>query len=262
MNKKWLLLWLFFVGLGVSQAQEHFYPALWRNDAALYEGPVYGLKMGANLPRMYYSNVNLSHLPHDLVIAPSVGAFLEIPFLRPCTVSPEVYYQQRGGSYTYLYDDRIKETYRLNAHCVSLRSPVFFYFPISDRVKPYLFVTPDFGFVFGGKTSLTHPNHELPDYTVGVNYSNIKYWNFGAVGGIGMRVNIPLSVITIVLKADAGLNWGFTDTFSRFEHWGAAIPVNPVQQYEINDRRVFRSLELHLSLGYFINKYDACGTFQ
>ena len=262
MNRGWLMVLLLLVGLGSLKAQEHFYPAQWRNDAALYEGPVYGLKLGVNCPRMYYGNSHLSALTHDLVITPSVSAFLEFPFLRPCTVAPEVNYQQRGGSFTYLYDGSIKEEYSLMAHCLSFRSPVFFYFPITDRVKPYIFTTSDLGFVLGGKVSLKHPKHELPDYAIDINSSNIKYAYFGVVGGMGLRVNIPLSVITIVVKADAALNWGLTDTYSRFEHTGAAIPVNNVDVYQIDDRRVFRSMEFHLTLGYFINKYDACSTFQ
>ena len=262
MNRKWMIV-LILMMLSLSlKAQQHFYPSRPRNNAALYEGPVYGIKMGVNCPRLYYSNAYLGEMSHDLMVTPSAGLFLEVPFLRSCTVAPELNYQQRGGSFTYLYDQHIKETYRLQASYLSLRVPVYLYIPISDRVKPYLFVAPELSRVVGGKVSMTHPDQELPDYQVSINRSNIKYAYLGALGGAGLRINMPLSTITIVLKADVAINWGFLDTYSSLEHAGTSHPVNGVQSYHIDGRRDSRGVEMHLGLGFFINKYDACGSFQ
>ena len=195
------------------------------------------------------------------MITPSAGFFIEIPFLRPCTIAPELNYQSRGGAFTYHFAGNIKESYTLKADFVSARLPVFFYMPVSDRVKPYLFLSPDIGFAIKGEIQLTHPDHNLTDYAVAINPSNFKYAYFGALGGLGIRFNFPLSLITIVVKADAAVNWGFRDTFSKHEHEGVAIPDN-VHSYTLQGKRFSRGLEIHLSFGFFINKYDACGSFS
>lgn len=257
--KRMLVILLFLMPM-MLLAQGHFLPSRPRNDAALYEGPVYGLKGGINLPRLYYTDAHLSSLSHDLVITKSASIFVEIPFLRPFTIAPELNYQRRGGSFSYLYDMHIKEKYQLQVDYVSVRVPVFYYMPISDRVKPYFFLSPDAGVVVNGGISLTHPDHELPDVQTNLNMSNIKFVYVGALGGAGVRFNIPLSLITIVFKVDAAINWGFLDTFSKLEHANAAIPLN-VDVYNLQGKRYSRGLELHLSLGYFINKHDACSVF-
>jgi hypothetical protein len=218
------------------------------------------MKAGVILPWLHYTNSYLDALDRKVMVTPSASLFWEMPFLIPCTFAFELNYQQRGGSVTYKREG-VVENYRLQAQYVSLRVPLFFYFPISDRVKPYLFVAPDVGCAFAGDISLTHPKG-VSDQSVGINPSNLNYAYFGALGGLGIRFNIPLSVITIVVKADAALNFGFSDTFSRLEHTGEAHPVNGVNSYYINGRRYFRGLEFHLSLGFFKNKYDACGTIQ
>lgn len=260
MNRRLVLTCLLLLLSASLMAQGHFFPSRPRNDAALYEGPVYGVKGGVNLPRLYYTEPNLRSLPHDLMITPSASLFVEIPFLRPCTIAPELNYQVRGGSFSYLFDQQFQETYQLQASMVSFRIPVFFYMPISDRVKPYLFLSPDLGFTLSGDIKLTHPNHELTDYAVNVNPSNFKYAYLGALGGLGIRFNFPLSLITIVVKADAAVNCGFRDTYTQHEHSGLAIPEN-VSTYYLTGKRYSRGLEVHLSLGFFINKYDACAGF-
>ena len=260
-NKSLAVICLLLLLSASLMAQSRFFPSRPRNDAALYEGPVYGLKGGVNIPRLYYTEPNLASLPHDLMITPSSGFFVEIPFLRPCTIAPELNYQVKGGSFSYSYAQHIKEVYELRASFVSLRIPLFFYMPITDRVKPYVFLGPDFGFAIMGDIALTHPNHEIPDQALSINPSNFKYAYWGALGGVGIRFNLPLSLITIVVKADAALNWGLRDTYSRHEHGGVAIPLN-VNVYDIQGKRYSGGLELHLSLGYFINKYDACGSFN
>lgn len=261
MNRRLVILGL-LLSLSVSlMAQKHFLPSRPRNDAALYEGPVYGVKGGLNLPRLYHTDPQLNQIPHDFLYSPSVSVFVEFPFLRPCTVAPELNYQRKGGSFSYFFNGQHKETYSLFADYVLFRCPVFFYTPISDRVKPYLFLGPDLGFAFKGNIALSHPDHDLPDHSVGINYSNYNYLYLGALGGVGVRFNLPLTLITFVIKVDAAVNWGFLDTYSKHEHIGIAIPQN-VDVYHLQGNRYLRGLEVHLSLGYFINKPDACGIFQ
>ena len=195
------------------------------------------------------------------MITPSAGLFLEIPFLRPCTLAPELNYQRKGGSFSYLFDDHFQETYSLQADHVSFRVPLYFYMPISDRVKPYFLFGPDMGFALRGNIALTHPDHHLPDHATEINLSNYNYIYLGALGGFGIRFNIPLALITLVVKADAAVNWGVLDSFSRHEHAGIALPDN-VNAYYLQGKRYLRGLEVQLGLGFFINKPDACGNFQ
>lgn len=257
-----LLIVCFLLSLSaLLMAQGHFYPSRPRNDAALYEGPVYGLKGGVNLPRLYFTDYHLSTMPHDLIMTPSAGVFIEVPFLWPCTIAPELNYQRKGGSFSYLFENQFKETYSLMADYVSFRFPLYFYMPISDRVKPYVFFGPDMALALRGDISLRHPDHDLPDYEAEINLSNYNYFYLGALGGAGIRFNLPLSLITIVVKIDAAVNWGIVDTYARHEHIGIAIPQN-VNAYYIQGNRYSRGLEVQLSLGYFINKPDACGIFQ
>lgn len=259
MNGRWIIVLIMVFGFGSLKAQEHFYPSHFRNDAALYEGPVYGVKAGINFPRLYYTNSYLNDLQRNNIISPSASIFWEQPFLIPCTFAFELNYQERGGSFTYSKSG-VAETYQLQAQYVSLRVPVSFYLHLSDYVKPYVFVAPDAGCVIGGDISLIHPSG-MNDLSVDINPSNINYGYFGALGGLGIRFNIPFSNITLVLKADVAVNYGLTDTFSKHEHSGTAHPINGVNSYCIDGKRFSRGLECHLSLGFFINQYDACGWF-
>lgn len=261
MNRWWIFVLLLFVGIGSLNAQSRFYPKRPRSDAALYEGPVYGIKAGVNMPQLYYTNSYLGTLKHDLVINTSFSAFVELPLLRPVTISFELNYQGRGGAFTYKNPQQIKEVYALKANYVSFRVPVFLYMPYSDRVKPYLFASPDLSIALNGKIKLDHPDGGATDYSLPISPTNMKYTYLGALGGAGIRFNLPLTLITIVVKADAAINLGFLDTFSRFEHNGETNAVN-ANIYHINGRRLSRGLEAHLTLGFFFNKYDACSTFQ
>ena len=240
-----------------SLAQRHFYPNMPPDDAARYEGPVYGVKGGVNLPRLYYTSTALSDLPHELLLTPSAGFFLELPLSRMVTIAPELHYQQRGGATSYQFNGQ-QESYRFIAHYVTLRVPFYCYAPVSDRWKPYLFLAPEAGSPIFGKIQLKRPSG---DVETDINNANINRIYLGALGGIGMRINIPFSTITMVLKIETALNWGLIDTYSPSEHAGTAHPVN-IQAYSIEGHRWSRGLECHLGLGFFINKYNACSTFQ
>lgn len=258
------LLFILMIGLLApcfSKAQGKFYPSRPHYKTDSYDGFVYGIKGGVNIPRLYYTNPSLSRLGHDTLVTPSASFFLEIPFGN-WTVAPELNYQRRGGSTSYVFSDTYKESYKLQADYVSLRSPLCFYIPLFARFKPYLFVGPDFGWVVGGSISLENLDEKQPENkkSVSINGSNMKRYYLGALGGLGFCFMIPLDNISIVIKTDAALNWGFNDTYSKLEHTSEANPLN-VQAYSIKDSRYSRGLEIHLSLGFFFNKQDACGKF-
>ena len=68
-----------------------------------------------------------------------------------------------------------------------------------------------------------------------------------------LRLAFP-SVLAMMVQ----VIYGLTDTFSKLEHNGTAHPVNGVNSYYIDGKRYSRGLECHLSLGFFIQKHDAC----
>lgn len=258
-----LVIGLLLLSLSASlMAQTRFMPIRPRNDAALYERPIIGVRGGALLPWLSFSDDRLSSLPHDVTPRPSLSAFVEFPLSRIVTMAPELGFQVRGGSSTYWYANRYSETYSINAYHVTMRLPVIVYYPVSDRLKPYLFAGPDFGIALGGNISLSHPEGSpLQDYSAVVNKYNFRRASVGAMGGMGIRYNIPLSLITLVVKADAAINWGLTDTYSKSELHEQSNPLN-VSVYQIKAGRYLRGFEIHLGLGFFFNKPDGCGGFR
>lgn len=252
--KHWIIcLFLLFSCAMPLMAQDHFYPSRPKDDAARYEGPVYGIKGGINLPRLYYTSPALSYLPHELLLKPSGSCFVELPLSRTFTIAPELNYQQRGGATSFNFNG--SKEYSLIAHYFSVRVPFYCYAPVSDRFKPYLLLGPEVGMPAFGKIKITGHNE------IDINSSNINRLYLGAMGGAGFRVNMPLRNITLVLKLETAINWGLLDTYSPAEKAGTATPVN-IQAYTIDGHRWSRGLECHLGLGFFFNKYNACGSFQ
>lgn len=262
---RWLTILLFFCCVSFSMAQERFIPSRPPNDAAKYEGPIYGIKGGGSFSWLQYTNPQLRRMEPDFVVKKAMGIFYEIPVYTTYTVAIEAYYQERGGSFSYRFANQYNEQYRLDATYLSLRIPVYYYLPITDRLKPYVFLAGEAGVPFKGNISLSHSGNypsEIPqNQSTAINSYNINLIHAGVVGGIGMRWNIPLSVITLVVKVDAAFNYGLTDTFSKQELSGASTSTN-IHAYSIHGHRYLRGIELNLGLGFFFNKYDSCSTFQ
>ena len=215
----------------------------------------FGLKGGVNMPRMYYTNEHLQGLPHNFMISPSVGAFVEVPFNSILSIAPELNYQRRGGATSYLYEQNYHVSYRFDAWYFSVRIPANCYVPVHQSIRPYLFMGPDLGCVIGGRIALSQPGLEIPESHVAVNNSNVNHVYFGVICGAGLRFNVELPRITLVIKTDAALNWGLSDTFSKAEHDDTATQTN-VNAYNIEDKRLSRGLEIHLGIGYVPNKKD------
>ena len=70
-----------------------------------------------------------------------------------------------------------------------------------------------------------------------------------------VQFNISISYITFVLKTDVGINWGFSDTFSKGEQEETANPTN-VHAYNNQGHRFSRGLEAHLSIGFISRRSD------
>ncbi|MBO4328652.1 MAG: PorT family protein [Bacteroidales bacterium] len=262
MTRRLVLIGLLALLSITLMAQRRFLPSRPASDALLYERPVFGVKGGVTLPWLSFTDPRLAGLPHDVMPQRSLGVFVEFPLHRVVTLAPELCWQTRGGSTTYRYAQRYWETYSIQADYLALRVPVMLYYPVTDQLKPYLFAGPDLGYAFQGVIQLSHDEGSpLPSYTDIISSYNFRRASLGAVAGAGIRYNLPLTLITLVFKADAALYMGLTDSYSKRELNEQSSPLN-VSAYHLNGRRLLRGLEFHLGVGFFINKPDGCGGFR
>ncbi len=220
-----------------------------------------GLKLGLNMPRMYYTNQNLKDLPHDFSIGPSFGLFAEFPLGKRLAVAAELNFQKRGGATSYTYETDYKVKYDIQTMYVSLRIPFYWYLTKPSRLAPYLLLGPDAGYAFNGDISLSQPGLAISESNVSINNSNYNPYYLGVIAGVGARYNIDFKGFILVTKLDVVLNWGLLDTFSHSEHEGTSTPTN-VNAYQHQGERYSRGVEVSLSLG-FIRKHDmsACRGF-
>lgn len=258
MSKRCFIISLLLLCAWSLSAQKPFRPTV--RKAKVSDGIVYGIKIGANSSRLYYTNPHLSVLPHDLMIGPSGSVFVEIPFLKLFSVAPEVNIQQKGGATSYVYEENYHVEYKLKATCVSVRLPLLVYIPISKYIKPYVFGAAEISKVVGGSISLSQPGLEIPSVTLPILESDMRDWNWGPMVGAGLRVNLPLPHLTLVLKLEAAYNSGMTDTFSSQEHDETAIPTN-VHAYNHQGARFIKGLELNLGVGFTPAKKSVCDQF-
>lgn len=222
----------------------------------------FGIKAGINAPRLYYTNPHIKNLPHDLVIKPSLGIFLEFPLYRWLSVAAEFNYQNRGGATSYDYEQDYHVTYKLDAMYMSLRVPFYIYMPVSKKTAPYLMLGPDLGYAFGGNISLSQPGLDIPESSVNINDANYNPYYFGMLAGVGIRHKGNTKNYVCITKLDVALNWGFLDTFSKSEQNETAVPTN-VHAYNHQGKRYSRGLEISLSIGFIRNEdMSACRDFR
>ena len=258
MIKRCSIILLLFLCAWSSFAQKPFRPS--GRKAKVSDGVVYGVKVGASSTWLNYTNPHLSVLPHDFMIGPTASAFIEVPFLSVFSVAPEINVQQKGGATSYIYEQDYHVEYKLKAMCVSARLPLLVYAPVSKYFKPYVFGAAEIGKVVGGSISLSQPGLEIPNVSLPILESDMRDWNWGPMVGAGLRVNLPLPHLTLVMKLEAAYNNGLSDTFSKQEHNETAIPTN-VHAYNHQGARYLRGLELNVGIGFTPAKRSVCDQF-
>lgn len=222
----------------------------------------FGIKGGINIPRLYYSDSELSSLPHDFKIKPSLGVFLEFPLSSKLSLATELNYQVRGGGTSYVYEQDYDVTYNVNANYLSLRLPFYWYLAKKKAVSPYLMLGPDVGYVIGGEISLSQPGLENEAISVAINDSNYNPLYIGVLAGVGLRHKAELRNYICIVKLDVAVNWSLLDTFSQAEHDDTAVPVN-IHAYNDQGKRYSRGLEVSLSFGLIRNEdMSACRKFK
>lgn len=261
MSRRFFIMFLFLFYVCSSSAQSSFFPSAKGMKPKVSKGTVYGVKIGANSTRLYYTNPHLSVLPHDLMIGPTASIFIEVPFLYVFSIAPELNVQQKGGATSYIYEQNYHVEYKLKAMYASARLPILLYVPISDYFKPYVFGAAEIGKAIGGSISLSQPGLDIPEVSLPISASNMNEWCWGPIIGAGIRVNIPLPHFTLVMKLDAAYSWGMSDTFSIQEHNETAIPTN-IHAYNHQGSRFLRGLELNFGIGFAPAKRSVCDQFN
>lgn len=261
MIRQFFITLLFLLCVLSSFAQKSFLPASARTKPKVSNGVVYGIKVGANSTWLQYTNPHLSALPHDLMIGPTASVFIEVPFLKVFSFAPEMNVQQKGGATSYTYEQYYHVEYKMKALCASARLPLLFYIPISQYFKPYVFGGAEIGGAVGGSISLSQPGLEIPSASLPISGSNMSEWYWGPIAGAGIRVNIPLPHLTLVMKLDAAYSWGLSDTFSSQEHDETAVPTN-IHAYNHQGERYLRGLELNVGIGISPAKKSVCDQFN
>lgn len=232
------------------------------------EAVAVGLRMGGNLSRFAYPNDSkLDNLAMDPLLKrvhPVVGVNVEFPLSGVVYVAPEVAFVGRGDSRlfkSHVWDALVR--YRAKTYYVDLRLPVSLAFPVSNRLKPYVFASPSVGL------ALPFGNIEqsvLDDVTqinaVSIDTNNLALYDAGVTLGAGMRYIHHFEAFSLVVKAEVGWYRGLTDTYSPMEHADQAWASN-VSAYNISGKRKNRGFEASVTIALPLRFYpDACSFYD
>ena len=109
---------------------------------------LFGVKGGINLASMVYSDEPYSIYEQKTFVRPLFSAFLEGNLTNSISFRPEIMYIGRGVKI-----DDLGVPYELAPNYLDLRFPFLFYLR-TPSVQPYIILSPNFGFVTGGKAKL------------------------------------------------------------------------------------------------------------
>lgn len=209
----------------------------------------FGVKGGASFSNMKYSN--LDQYDKSGVIGGVGGVFAEfdLGYYRRFSIRPELMFTRRGSEVNGVYNGT-PFNYQLTAKYTDVRIPVIFNFNDPDKINPYIYVAPVFGFARGGDINYSegsgtdvnaYPLMDLSD-------ANFSKFNFSAAAGVGVRFPVRLTDSKrLYLALEANYQYGFTDTYGDKEKNGEAIAVNR-RAYDITGTRKNRGFEVTASV--------------
>lgn len=231
--KKLLFLLLALVLVTSVSAQKKLYG---KNDRA--EAIAIGIKAGGNLAQyQYYPDLyHFNELAFDELqfrLNPMFGVNVEIPLLKDIVlISPEVLFATRGDA-RLSQDGTIHFTDKINY--LEARVPVAVAIPVSDGIKPYVFVAPSFGWAW-------HAIQQSPSDTTGM-----SPYDFGLVLGAGFRFKFNLPGFSMLLKLEGGFYNGLYDTFKNVSY-SERVPSTDPKTFNIDYSRRNRGFETALTI--------------
>ena len=226
-----------------------------------------GLGAGFHSNSMDFSDLDKEVFPKSKNLNGGViSLFAEGQFLNNhmLVVRPQLSYLQRGGKLmaditkggTILngYSTSLEDVYyKLNAHYLDVRVPVFFQFGNDDsRFRPYAGVIPTVGFPMYGDVSLqaeTKAKSTL-GYRVDLNSANISSTYFSVAPAVGMKFYFPVRGLAnaCFIGLEASYEIGLTDTYGK-EKDGKAVDVLGGKSFKLAGTRKFQGFEVNLTVG-------------
>lgn len=216
-----------------------------------------GLRLGGNLASYKYTdNPALDTMAFDSLwyrVRPVLGLNMEIPLFDGIVfVSPEVSLAGRGDSRLYPNSSLDTMRYQVKVYYLEARLPISVAIPVTNNIKPYMYVAPSFGLALDTvgplKSVIRQGSAKQHDYQeVGVSKGNMSTYDYGLALGAGLRYRFNFSTFSLVLKAEGGYHWGFRDTYSELEHNNYSQAQN-VNTYNIKGKRLNRGWEGSISV--------------
>ncbi|MDR0927264.1 MAG: OmpA family protein [Ignavibacteria bacterium] len=160
---------------------------------------LFGIKGGANLASMSFSKEPYSIYKQETFVRPLFGAFIESNITTNVSVRPEFLWIGRGVKI-----DDLGVEYEFAPNYFDFRLPFIYNFRMSS-ITPYVLLSPNFGFVTGGKT--TRWGVKDDNMNTG-KYGYINGFDFGISAGAGVKFPIPLGDSRFYLGIEAQYNFG------------------------------------------------------
>lgn len=224
-----------------------------------------GLGTGFHSNSMKFSDLDKDMFPKSQNLNGGViSVFAEGQFLKNhmLVVRPQLSYLQRGGK---LISEKangivlngstsIEELYyKLNAHYLDVRVPVFFQFGNDNSsIRPYVGFIPTAGFPMYGDVSLQAESKlkATGGYRVDLNSANISSTYFAVAPALGVKFYFPVRGLAnaCFLGVEASYEIGLTDTYGK-EKDGKAIDVLGGKSYKLAGTRKFQGFEVNLTVG-------------
>ena len=219
-----------------------------------------GLGTGFHSNTMKFSNLDKEMYPKSENMNNGViSVFAEGQFFKNhmLMVRPQFSYLQRGGK---LIGKDEGYYYKLDAHYLDFRIPVFFQFGNDDsRFRPYVGVLPIAGFPIYGDVSLQAESETkaTSGYRVDLNSANISSTYFAVSPAIGVKWYFSVRGIAnaCFLGLEASYEIGLTDTYGK-EKDGKAIDVVGGNAYKLKGSRKFQGFEINLTVGIPLHVSD------
>ena len=189
-----------------------------------------------------HADLNYSHKMFDMYThkdnwQTGVGFFMTSRVSSHFAIRPEIDFIGRGASLK--FEDI---TYKMEAKYVDLRLPLIVSLAPNGAVNPYLFVAPELCIVREGE--ITFKSDQTGKLTTDLAEGNIRPYDVGVMGGLGLEVPIHIGNFRFLLAAEGGYSLGLLNTFSEDELDGDAIVLNPSAYTFIPEgRRTHRGIE-------------------
>ncbi|MDL2227568.1 PorT family protein [Odoribacter sp. OttesenSCG-928-L07] len=217
-----------------------------------------GIKAGANFAKTAYSDDRMADYDHLYKARPMFGASVEIPLTKVLSISPEVLFVGKGAYVEYLNNDNDKEMYRIKSNYIDLRVPILINIPINGMNRFYVMFAPDLGFNIGGNMSINSSDiNGGSSQALSINKDNTALIDFGVLGGLGCRFNIPVTNnFYLVTRIELGYNHGLIDSYTNGERSGDVQSLN-VNNLDVQGTRINRGIEAAIILSIPLSKGDA-----